>query len=888
MTPERWQAIEELYHSASVLPDGQRNSFLYQACGGDESLLREVESLLRHGSTPQSVLDAPAIAIMAKAIAADECQSSTPLLEGKTISHYRIIEAIGRGGMGVVYKAEDLKLRRHVALKVLPDYFAHDQQALQRFEREAQAASALNHPNICTVYEIDEAEGLHFIAIELLEGETLKQRIAHGPLEVPAILGIAIETCDALKAAHAAGIIHRDIKPSNIFLNQRGGANLLDFGVAKRVGPELVRQTENLLSALSGDVDLRLTSPGAAIGTVAYMSPEQARGEEVDARSDLFSLGAVVYEMCTGKCPFLGKGIADVLKAIESHTPKPITKLNTKVPAGLVRIIDRAMEKDCSLRYHCAAEMQADLQALRGRLEGRANKRNVFLAFAAVLVLLVVGASISMRVTRVREWMLGKPATGISQEIKSLAVLPLKNLTGDPSQEYFVDGMTDALTTELSQIKGVRVISLTSAMQYKGTKKPLPQIARELNVDAVVEGTVRRAGDQVWITPQLIESATDRHLWAKPYERNAREVAALQNQVAQDIVREMRTELTAGEKTRLAGPRPPVNLEAYEAYVQGRYYGNKRTEEGLKKSVEYFQRAIRFDPNYAMAYAGLAESYNLLGSSVAAGMPPQEAAAKARAAALKALELDAGLGEAHAALGITKAKYDWDQAGAEKEFQRAIELSPSYATAYLWYSQYLSGMGRKAEALAMLKRAQQLDPVSANIGKNVGDYLRGLGRYDEAIEQFHKAIELDPSHYNTHISLGYTYLAMKKFPEAIAEFEKAVELSDGKVVPLAHLAHVYALSGRRAEAEKVLSELRPNNEGYYPSYMAALICAALGHKEDALKWLQKAYEERSPQMAGLNQDPDFAPLRSDSRFKELVRQNCARVPAGQRQLSSCP
>jgi TolB-like protein/Tfp pilus assembly protein PilF len=620
------------------------------------------------------------------------------------------------------------------------------------------------------------------------------------------------------------------------------------------------------------------------------MSPEQARGEEVDTRFDLFSLGAVLYEMCTGECPFLGKGIADVLKAIESQTPKPIAKLNTKVPTGLVRIIDRAMQKDCSLRYQRAADMQTDLQALRGRLEGRANERNVLLAFVAILALLAVGATVSMRVTRVSEWMLGKPPTGISREIKSLAVLPLKNLTGDPSQEYFVDGMTDALTTELAQVKALRVISLTSVMQYKGTKKLLPQIARELNVDAVVEGTVRRAGDRVWITPQLIEAATDRHLWAKPYERNLREVPALQNQVAQDIVREMRIELTGGEQIRLAGPRPPVNLEAYEAYLQGRYYLNKRTEEGLKKSVEYFQQAIRFDPNYAMAYAGLADSYSLSGSSVAAYMPPQEAAAKARAAALKALELDAGLGEAHAALGLTKAGYgyDWDPAGAGKEFQRAIELSPSYATAYQWYSRFLLGMGRNAEALAMLKRAQQLDPVSPNICKNVGDYLAGLGRYDEAIEQFHKAIELDPSHYNTYIALGNTYMAMKKFPEAIAEFEKAVELSGGKVIPLANLANVYARSGRRAEAKKILSELKPNREGYYPSYLIAHICAALGHKEEALKWLQKAYEERAPLMAGLNRDTDFVPLRSDSRFKDLVRQNCARVPAEQRQLLSCP
>jgi serine/threonine protein kinase len=371
MKPERWQTIEELYHSASDLPDGQRNSFLQEACGEDRSLLYEVESLIRHGSTSQSVLDTPAMAIMAKAMAADESKSSAPFLEGTIISHYRILAPIGRGGMGVVYKAEDLKLRRLVALKLLPQFLATDPQALQRFEHEAQAASALNHPNICTVYEIDESDGLHFIAIELLEGETLKERIARGPLEVPEILRIVIEICDALEAAHSAGIIHRDIKPSNVLLTRRGRTKLLDFGVAKRIGAEFVQETENVLSALPENADLRLTTPGAAIGTVAYMSPEQASGQEIDTRSDLFSLGAVLYEMTTGKCPFSGKDLADVLWAIQERCQAPVEQLNRKTPAELIRITNKAMHKDRSLRYQRAAEMRADLQTLRSRLETR-------------------------------------------------------------------------------------------------------------------------------------------------------------------------------------------------------------------------------------------------------------------------------------------------------------------------------------------------------------------------------------------------------------------------------------------------------------------------------------------------------------------------------------
>jgi tetratricopeptide (TPR) repeat protein len=410
----------------------------------------------------------------------------------------------------------------------------------------------------------------------------------------------------------------------------------------------------------------------------------------------------------------------------------------------------------------------------------------------------------------------------------------------------------------------------------------LPQIARELSVDAVVEGTVRRAGDQVWITPQLIEAATDRHLWTRRYERKLRDVPALQNQVAQDVVAELRIELTAREKSRLAGPRPPVSLESYDAYLLGRYYWNKRTEEGMKRSIEYFQQAIGFDPHYALAYAGLADSYNLLGRSAAATMPPQEAAAKGRAAAAKALELDAGLGEAHAALGYTKYAFDWDWAGAESEFQRAIELSPGYATAFHWYSLYLSSMGRDALALSMIERAGQLDPVSPNILHIVGLQLATLGRYDEAIKEGRKAIELDPNHYNTHVGLGNIYAKMGQLPDAIAEHEKAVELSGRKSITVALLAYDYALSGRRAESEKLLAEVERSDEpvATYSAYCAA-ICTALGRKNDAFVWLEKAFETHSGNLVDVRAQPAFAPLRSDPRFKNLLRlMNFPEVAAG--------
>jgi len=431
MRPERWQTIEDLYHTASGLPDDQRDSFLRSACGEDQSLLREIESLLRQGDKPQCFLDSPAVAVMAKAIVADELRSNASFLEGKSVSHYRILETIGRGGMGVIYKAEDLKLGRMVALKLLPAYLARDPQALQRFEREARAASALNHPNICTVYEIDEADGLHFISIELLQGETLKSRLVRGPLPIKEIVEIASDVCQALEAAHSTGIVHRDIKPANIFLTQSGTAKVLDFGVAKRVGPEPEALGSDLSISSSTHFDLSLTTPGAQLGTAAYMSPEQAGGQPVDARSDIFSLGSVLYEMTTAQLPFSAKATEELIESIQHENPKPIVELNPKAPPGLIKIVTKAMKKAPALRYQDATEVQSDLTALRARLETKGNWRKAILVAAVVAVLLGLAAFASLRVPRVRQGILEKPPASTARQIKSLAVLPLANLTGE-------------------------------------------------------------------------------------------------------------------------------------------------------------------------------------------------------------------------------------------------------------------------------------------------------------------------------------------------------------------------------------------------------------------------------------------------------------------------
>jgi serine/threonine protein kinase len=469
MKPEQWQVIEELYHSASALPVEERRGFLEEACGQDQSLFEELESLLSYGPPPRTILDTAAIALLAKAMAADQRDLPAPLLEGRSISHYRIVERIGRGGMGVVYKAEDLRLRRYVALKLLPGYLAADQEALKRFEREAQAASTLNHPNICTVYEVDEAQGLHFIAIELLEGETLKARIASGPLEIPEVLRIGVEICDALEAAHSAGVIHRDIKPSNIVLTRRGTVKLLDFGIAKCLGTEPAQEAKTIATVPTGSLELHLTNPGTVLGTADYMSPEQARGQEVDARSDLFSLGAVLYEMTTGKRAFQAKDAGNLFPTMHQRTPLPIERLKPKAPAELIRITKKALHQDRAQRYQRAADMRQDLEALRSRFGDAAGRRKAWLASASIVLLLVLAAFGSLRFAQVRSWMLGNSSPGVASEIKSLAVLPLANLTGDSSQEYFVDGMTDALITNLAKIGSLRIISRTSAMHYKGT-----------------------------------------------------------------------------------------------------------------------------------------------------------------------------------------------------------------------------------------------------------------------------------------------------------------------------------------------------------------------------------------------------------------------------------
>jgi TolB-like protein/Flp pilus assembly protein TadD len=860
MRSEQWQVIEELYHSASDLPEAQRSSFLQRACGEDRDLRLEVESLLRHGDTPESFLDTAAIAVVAKAIAADEYDSPALALEGKTISHYQILKALGRGGMGVVYEAEDLKLRRRVALKLLPNFLARDLHALRRFEQEAQAASALNHPNICTVYEVDEDQGLHFIAIELLEGETLKERIGRGPLDVREILAIGIEICDALDAAHSVGIIHRDIKPSNIVLTRRG-AKLLDFGVAKRLGPELVQHAETLSQLLPPNLDLSVTAPGAVIGTVAYMSPEQSVGYEVDARSDLFSMGAVLYEIATGQCPFPGKHLLDVLQAIQQRQPVPIEQLRPKVSSRLASIVNKALQKERALRYQSAAEMRADLQTLRDRLAVSAKSRKALAAMALSALLFAAVLAGSLRFQPVRRWILGKEYA--SHPIKSIAVLPLENLSGDSTQDYFADGMTDALITNLGKVGALRVISRTSAMHYKGSHKSLPEIAQELDIDAVVEGTVSKAGDRVRINAQLIDAHNDRHLWAQQYDSDLRDVLQLQSDLVSAIALEVAGRLTPNEASRLTSKARQVNPEAYEAYLKGEYFLDKWTAEGFEKAKSYFERAIQLDPSFADGYAGLAEYYGTV--AFLGDVSPREAWLRAEDLLVKTLAMDKTSSKAHSLLGMLKLQFRCDQAAAEKELNHALQLNPGDIRAIDYHSYYLLEIGRTDEAIAEKRRVLEHDPLRVITNAELGDYLGQAGRIDEAITQFQKALEIDPNFPGAHRRLGMAYAAKQQYHQAVIELQKALSL-DRKPVRLAQLGEVYARWGKRQEASAAIRQLQQmSRQRHVSPSTIALIYARLGEKKPAMTWLEKAEPEDDPKIT----DPGFESLRSDPRFKIL-------------------
>ena len=790
----------------------------------------------------------------------------------RTLSHYRILEKIGVGGMGVVYRARDERLDRDVALKVLPVGAVADEAARKRFRKEALMLSQLNHPNIATVHDFDTQDGVDFLVMEHVAGQSLAKRLAAGPLPEKEVAALGVQIAEALEEAHARGIVHRDLKPGNIMVTPAGRAKVLDFGLAKLIrgagvspadlggfGPDCHGQDG---CAIAGTTEDLLTRPGAAVGTLAYMSPEQLRGEEIDARTDLFGLGAVLYETATGRQAFSGITPAIIHDVILNRPPRPPRELNSKVSPALEFVILKALEKDPEHRYQSAKEMGVDLRRLAApsTTSTAAAPIRVSWRIVAPVAIALAGLAVLAAWFALGRWRDQLPNQVGQPRMESLAVLPLENLSHDSEQEFFADGMTDELITDLAQISALRVISRTSVIQYKGVKKPLPEIAKELHVDGVIEGTVLRSGDRVRITAQLIRGATDKHLWAQSYEGDLSDILGLQGRVAQAIASEIRIKLTEQEHARLASARP-VDPAAYEDYLKGRFFWNMRTEDGLNKGIEYFRKVLEKDPNYALAYAGLAASYDTLGYY--AVRPPREVYPQAKLAAQKALAIDETLAEAHAPLAHAIMLYDWDRTTAEREFQRAIELNPNNADARHWYSHLLLDQGRLDESLVQSMKALEIDPLSKVMNVHLAEHYIDARQYDRALEQLRKTLELDPTFAYAHGLLGLLYEEEKLYPQAIAEFQGVSQPAD--------VAYVQALSGNRKEALKILGQvIELSKHRYVPASKIAVIYAALGERDRAFEWLEKALAERSAG-PGIVHNPRFEPLRSDPRFQALLR-----------------
>jgi serine/threonine protein kinase len=748
------------------------------------------------------------------------------LSPGFRLGPYEILSPLGAGGMGEVYRAHDSKLDRHVAIKVLPESVAADPDKLERFEREAKAIAALSHPNILAIHDFGTHEGVSYAVMELLEGETLRGRVDAGPIHQKQAVDYGLQIAKGLSAAHEKGIVHRDLKPENLFVGRDGHVKILDFGLAKREAP-VASDKETNAPTLSGR-----TEPGTVMGTVGYMSPEQVRGAPLDHRSDIFSFGAVLYEMLTGRRAFRRDTAVETMSAILKEEPPGLAGSASGVSPALERVVRHCLEKSPEERFQSARDVAFALsEALSGSTAGALE-------------------------------------SGPEKRIRSLVVLPFENRSGDPAQEFFSDGMTDALIADLAQIAALRVISRTSAMRFKGTHPALSQIANELGVDGVVEGSALRIGDRVRITVQLVDVASDRSLWAKSYDRGLSDILALQSEVARAIAEEIRIQVTPEERTRLRS-KGAVNPAAHVAYLQGLFLWNRFTSESVKEAILRFEEALAFDPNYAVAHAGLADSYIMLANHHI--LPPREGYTLGRRAAERGLSLDGSLAELHTSLGWIHRLFDWDWAASERECRQTLELNPGYAFGRSRYALLLSGLGRHEEAIAEAQRALELDPLNLLIHTVVGDALFYARRFDRSVATYRKCLELDPTFGAAHTDLARSLEHAGRTDEAVEEFIRGVSGPDGLPRPSTGLAILYARAGRQDDARATMEAVMALAQKQFVSpYGIASYHAVTGDNDRALEWLERAYAERDGTLVWLKVHPRLDGLRSEPRFRDLL------------------
>jgi serine/threonine-protein kinase len=897
MMPERWKQVDQLLQGATERGPAERDAFLAEACGDDDELRREVESLLGLRERAESFSETTPAEV------SDDSQPGGDPRAGQMVGHYRVERKLGAGGMGVVYLARDTQLGRPAALKLLQTELTQDAGRVRRFRQEARAASSLNHPNILTIYKVGQATihdaDTHYIAAEYVDGRTLREQCNAGGLVLGAALDLLIQVAGALSAAHEAGIVHRDIKPDNIMLRKDGLVKVLDFGLAKL--------TEQAPPPPSASHAFITTQPGVVMGTVRYMSPEQARGLEVDCRSDLFSLGVVMYELLTGHAPFEGETTGDVLVALLGGEPRPLARYVAKLPEALQGIVTRALAKAVEQRYQTARELGEDLKRLKEELEfaaklkGRTGSRDDILTLSvgspttsadqttfatrqaiapvtarfSVLrglrlrygIVLAVALALALALFAAGNWKRWLSPRG--DAIDSVAVLPFANVGGDTQVEYLPDGITESLITSLTQLPSLRVMSRSIVFTYKGREVDPRQVGDALKVRAVVTGRVQRHGDWLIIHVELVDATTGAQLWGERYHKLFTDLLTVQEDIAREITDALRLRLSRDERSQLA-KRYTQNAEANELYMEGIYHWNKRTADGMQKSVESFLQAIDKDHNYALAYVGLADAYATQGSYHI--KQPREVMPKAKEAVEKALSIDEHLAQAHASMGKILTDYFWDPARAQREFQRAIELKPNYPNSHHWYSTLLAHLGRYDEAISEANRAMELDNFSPVTGTQLGHVLYRARRYDQAIQALQKTLDLEPNFAAARYYLGLCYLMQGRRDEAAAMFEKALVTVPNTPDFIALLGYTHAAAGRRDQAQRRMAELTEVAKGRYVApFHYAMIHLGLGERDLAFNLLEKCNEECDPWLRGLKTDPLFGALSADPRFVELMR-----------------